>query len=262
MRPLPGLATTLVVLAFARLSAQAPAPDHSGQYAAADIAAGARVYHTTCVGCHGPTGAGVGSVDLRRGPLPRGSTDAALSAIITSGVPQSGMPAFRLNPEELRGVVAFIRAGLDATGPSAALSGDASRGRLVVQGRGHCLDCHRLDGRGNYGGPDLSEIGTARTPEGLRRSLLDPSAAMHPINRPVRAVTRDGRVVTGRRVNEDTYTVQLITAEGRLVSLVKTELRDWSFSLSSPMPSYRDTLLPGEIADLVAYLASLKSAQP
>ena len=33
---------------------------------------------------------------------------------------------------------------------------------------------------------------------------------MMPINRPVRIVTKDGRTITGRRLNEDTYTVQLI----------------------------------------------------
>ena len=80
---------------------------------------------------------------------------------------------------------------------------------------------------------------------------------MRPINRPVRAVTRDGVVVTGRRLNEDTYTVQVVTPEGRLVSLVKGELRDWSVSPISPMPSYKDELSADALADLVAYLVSL-----
>jgi putative heme-binding domain-containing protein len=261
VRSLFGFATALVLLAFARLPAQTAVPDHSGQYAAADVAAGARVYNAMCAGCHGASGAGVGSVDLRRGPLPHGATDAALSAIITSGVPQSGMPAFRLSPDELRGVVAFIRSGFDPTAATAAPPGNAARGRVLVEGRGDCLRCHRIGARGEFSGPDLTEIGTARTPEGLQRSLLDPTPSMHPINRPVRAVTRGGGIVTGRRVNEDTYTVQLITAEGRLVSLVKTELREWSVGTSSAMPSYRSTLLPGEIADVVAYLASLKGKQ-
>ena len=56
---------------------------------------------------------------------------------------------------------------------------------------------------------------------------------MQPINRPVRAVLRDGTVVTGRRLNEDLVTVQLITDEGRLVSLVKPELREWTVSTTS-----------------------------
>jgi putative heme-binding domain-containing protein len=158
-------------------------------------------------------------------------------------------------------VVAFIRAGLDVNGAAAA-AGDARRGRIVFEGTGNCLSCHRVHDQGNYAGPDLTDIGGARTPEAIQRSLLDPTGSMRPINRPVRAVTRDGRVVAGRRVNEDTYTVQLVTDQGRLVSFQKTDLREWSVGLASPMPSYKDSLHAGELADLVAYLVSLKASQP
>ena len=82
---------------------------------------------------------------------------------------------------------------------------------------------------------------------------------MMPINRPVRAVTRTARSINGRRLNEDTYTVQLIDDQEKLVSLVKTRSRASTRSLTaSPMPSYRDTLTSDEIADVVAYLLSLK----
>jgi hypothetical protein len=85
---------------------------------------------------------------------------------------------------------------------------------------------------------------------------------MQPINRPVRAVTRDGRVIAGRRLNEDLFTVQLITNEGKLVSLVKSELKEWTVSTTSTMPSYKDTLSSSELANLVGYLVSLRGARP
>ena len=50
----------------------------------------------------------------------------------------------------------------------------------------------------------------------------------------------------------------LMTDQGRLVSLVKEELREWDVSETSTMPSYRDRLTPDEQNDLVAYLVSLK----
>jgi hypothetical protein len=81
---------------------------------------------------------------------------------------------------------------------------------------------------------------------------------MMPINRPVRIVTRDGRTIRGRRLNEDTYTVQLIDDQERLVSLVKADLREYTILTVSPMPSYKDKLTPDELADVVAYLLSLK----
>jgi putative heme-binding domain-containing protein len=256
-------AVLMLALGSAPLVAQTAVQDHSGQYAPADVATGSRVYNAMCVGCHGPTGSGVGSVDLRRGPLPHGVTDAALSAIITSGVPQSGMPAFRLDPNELRGLVAFIRVGFDANATATPpVTGDAVRGRVIFEGRGNCLSCHRVNDKGQYSGPDLTDIGQTRTPVAIQRSLVDPTGSMRPINRPAHAVMRDGSVITGRRLNEDTYTVQLVTDQGRLVSLVKAELREWSVSTSSPMPSHKDSLRPEELADLVAYLASLKGSQP
>ena len=81
---------------------------------------------------------------------------------------------------------------------------------------------------------------------------------LSPINRPVRAVTRTGRVINGRRLNEDTYSVQLIDDQERLVSLPKAELREFTISTTSPMPSYQDRLSPEERAAVVAYLLTLK----
>ena len=250
------LSAALVLLAgVVRLTAQ----DHSGQYPAADIATGSRVYYASCAPCHGPTGTSVGGIDLRRGRLPRAPTDDALAALVGSGISGTGMPPFRLSSDEMRGLIAFVRAGLgaDPNAPPVKL-GNAVRGRAIFEGSGKCLECHRVGTAGSRSGPDLTDVGAARTPAALLRSLVDPTAGMRPINRPVRAVTRDGAVITGRRLNEDTYSVQIVTSEGRLVSLVKGELRQWSVSQASPMPSYKDALSAEDVADLLGYLTSLK----
>jgi cytochrome c oxidase cbb3-type subunit 3 len=241
------------------IAAVAAAQDHSGQYPQADVAAGARVYAALCIGCHGPNGAGVGGIDLRQGPLPRASTDAALTTLLAKGIPGTGMPSFTLNPNDTRTLVAFIRSGFDAN-TTTVPQGDPARGQAIFEGKAACLTCHRVETRGRDIGPDLTEIGRMRSAAVIQRSLVDPAGSMIPINRPVRAETRDGRVLTGRRLNEDTYTVQIVTEDGRLVSLVKSELRQWSVSTTSPMPSYKDTLTPSELIDLVAYVTSLKGA--
>jgi putative heme-binding domain-containing protein len=251
-----------LVLASAPLAAQGSAQDHSGQYSAADIAVGQRVYGTYCVSCHGPSGNAMGAVDLRRGPLPRAATDAALRSLITNGLPANGMPPFKLEPADINGLDAFIRSGFEAAPAAAPAGGDATRGQGVFETRGNCLGCHRVHDAGQFMGPDLTEIGRLRTPEALLQKLLDPTATMQPINRPVRAVTTDGTVVVGRRLNEDLFTVQILTNEGRLVSLVKPELREWTVGTVSTMPSYKETLSEGELADLVGYLASLRGERP
>ena len=69
----------------------------------------------------------------------------------------------------------------------------------------------------------------------------------------VRAETIDGR-----RLNEDTYTVQIADQEGRLLSLQKSDLREFTVLTKSNMPSYKGELTPAEMSDLVSYLLTLK----
>jgi hypothetical protein len=103
----------------------------------------------------------------------------------------------------------------------------------------------------------LSDIGVVRSANALQQSLLDPSANMLPVNRPVRAVTKDGKVIAGRRLNEDTYSVQLIDSEQRLVSLDKADLKEYAILKTSSMSSYRGKFSAQELADVVAYLLTL-----
>jgi putative heme-binding domain-containing protein len=251
---------SLAACAAAPKALTAQTADHPEQYAPADVAAGARVYTANCANCHGATGAGVGIVDLRRRSA-RTATDAALAAVITNGSPGTGMLAVKLDPADLKTLIAFVRTGLDpATGGTPVRLGDPARGRALFDGPGKCLGCHRVDDRGSFAGPDLSDIGQVRSAAVVQRALLDPDGAMRPINRPVRATLRDGSSVAGRRLNEDSFTVQIVTDQGRLVSLVKSELKAWSVSTHSPMPPAKD-MPPDALADLMAYLMSLRGSQ-
>ncbi len=226
-------------------------------YAQADFEAGARVYTANCVGCHGANGDGVGTVNLKNGQFRRAATDQELSALVSNGIPGTGMPAHRLAPPELSALVIYLRNMRDYDGRSVTL-GDASRGKALFEGKAGCRGCHRVAGSGPRGAPDLSDIGLARSASQLQRSLVEPSAGMMPINRPVQLVFKDGRRMVGRRLNEDTYTVQLMDEEGRLASVDKSDLREYRILVESPMPSVGGKLTPEELADLVAYLTSLK----
>ncbi|HUR34050.1 MAG TPA: c-type cytochrome [Vicinamibacterales bacterium] len=245
----------LALPVLARPATAQPSADH--QYTSADIEAGSRLYAAQCSLCHGPTGDGINGVDLRRGVFRRSVSDEDLAQVITTGIAAAGMPGFKFQPSELNAVIAYIRAGFDPSG-TAVKVGDPARGKALYAGKGNCGSCHRVNGTGPRTAPDLSDIGAVRTPSALQRSLLDPTSAMLPINRPVRAVTKDGRTVRGRRLNEDTYTVQLIDDQERLVSLVKADLREYELGKTSPMPPAGRSLSADEVADLVAYLLTLK----
>src|SRR5262249_13454766 len=214
-------------------------------------------YDAQCTTCHGANGDGVGGVDLRSGKFRNAATDPDLRRVITTGIPGTGMLAFSFDTAELDGIVAYLR-NMNTFDLSSVKPGDAGRGRALFERQGGCVRCHRVDGRGARVAPDLSDVGAVRSASSLERSLVDPTSQMMPINRPVRAVTRDGRTINGRRLNEDTYTVQLLDEQEQLVSLVKADLREYTILTTSPMPSYKQTLKPDELADLLAYLLSLK----
>jgi putative heme-binding domain-containing protein len=241
------------------LSAQGPAQDHAGQYAQADIAYGAQLYAAQCTTCHGANGDAVGGVNLRTGQIRRATTDNELMRLIASGIPGAGMPSFKFVQAEQIAIVAYLR-NMNSLDASSVKVGNASRGRAVFEGKGECLRCHAVNDKGSVVAPDLSDIGVTRAPSMLERHLTDPSAQMMPVNRPVRAVTRDGKVITGRRLNEDTYSIQLMDDEGRLRSVLKSDLREFQILATSRMPSYKDKLTADELSDLIAYLLSLKGA--
>jgi putative heme-binding domain-containing protein len=128
----------------------------------------------------------------------------------------------------------------------------------VFDGKGGCVACHRIQGRGALAAPDLSGIGLTRTVGALQRSLLEPTSAMVSANRPLKVVTKSGETLEGRRLNEDTHTVQMLDTRGRLRSLAKSDLRSLVYDTSSRMPSYASRLTSDEIADLIGFLASLR----
>ncbi len=230
---------------------------HPGEYAPADIAYGSRTYDAQCTTCHGSTGDGVGGVDLRSGKFRNAVTDQDLARVITNGVQGTGMLAFKFDPAELAGVIAYLR-NMNSFDRGSVKVGDAGRGRAAFDGKGACGTCHRVGARGSLVAPDLTDVGAVRSAGSLLRSLTDPSSQMMPINRPVHFVLRDGRVINGRRLNEDTYTVQLIDDNEKLVSLSKADVREYAITVVSPMPSYKGRMTDDELADLVAYLLSLK----
>jgi putative heme-binding domain-containing protein len=251
------LASTVVV--FLVPGAPFAGQEHVGQYSQVDVETGFNLYNANCVACHGASGDSVPGVNLRSGQFRRASTDRDLNGLIQTGIPGTAMPPGRYNTAELAGLVAYIRSMRDFD--TRPVKGDAARGKALFDGKGSCASCHRVNGQGSRVAPDLSDVGAIRSPDALGRSLILPTEGMLPVNRYVRAVTRDGKVITGRRLNEDTYTVQLIDTGERLVSLLKSDLREYAVVKTSPMPSYQDKFSAAELEDVVAYLRSLKGSR-
>jgi putative heme-binding domain-containing protein len=137
-------------------------------------------------------------------------------------------------------------------------AGNETAGAAIVSGKGKCLTCHRIQTSGSRYGPDLTDIGAIRTPDQLTASLLDPESEILPENRTYRVVTRDGVTTVGRLLNHDTFQVLMRDMKDQLRSFQKSELREHGFVEGSAMPSFRSTLSAQELADVIAYLGTLK----
>jgi putative heme-binding domain-containing protein len=256
LRPLFGAAASFALVAA--LSAQTPPQTTQPQADHFVIETGARLYGAQCSVCHGANGDQITGVDLRANRFLTVRSDEDLLRVLATGRPAAGMPSFAtLHSDEARAIIAYIRSNFDA-GTDGVTIGDGRRGAAIFEGKGGCTTCHRVNGRGAYIATDLTEIGSSRTPASLQRALLDPAQAILPANRTVRAVTKDGRTIRGRRMNEDTYTIQMIDEQSRLVSVTKADLRSLEVLSTSSMPSFQNTLTADERADLIAYLLSLK----
>jgi putative heme-binding domain-containing protein len=237
--------------------AWAQAPTESQLNTRIDPEPGRKLWSANCAVCHGAEGKGGRGPDLTSGKFRHGGTDDDFYWAIRNGIPGTEMPGFPISGVESMQLLAYVRAlGRSAMPPPAG--GDAARGRALFAGSGECARCHRVGGMGSRIGPDLSDAGARMPPSALLAVLLRPGASVLSAQWYVRAVTRDGRTIMGRRLNEDTYSVQLIDAQEKLVSLVKEELREYELIKKSPMPNYEGKLTREQLGDLVAYLASLK----
>ena len=158
-------------------------------------------------------------------------------------------------------------------------AGDVVRGKTIFESsKGNCMSCHRVSGTGSLYGPDLTAIGApprapagggqgrggaaapqppaGPTPQQFTQKLLDPNSAVSVQNRYVRLVMKDGKTLSGKLLNLDTFAVQIFDSNEKLVNVSKTNVRE--MTMVSPMPSYRDKLTTQEVADVVGYLMSLK----
>ena len=88
----------------------------------------------------------------------------------------------------------------------------------------------------------------------LKTSIFDPSADVPSAYWRVKVTLRSGQTLSGARLNEDTFTMQVRTREG-LLSLAKTDIARAEIDRSSPMPSFKGKLTDAELGDLLAYVS-------
>jgi putative heme-binding domain-containing protein len=250
-----------VLVAMSALAADEPAKKVKLPGGREDLARGEKLFEGHCALCHGTKGGGGRGPMLAQPKLQRAPDDATLVKVIEEGIRGTEMPgAWQMTEREHRQVAAYVRS-LGRMTPQ-PVPGDPKRGREIYLAKGGCAACHTIKGQGGLMGPDLSAIGWRRSAAYLREALLEPEAAVPDNFLQVRVAPHGGAAITGVRLSEDTFTIQLRDYNGRLHSYWKREIKEILKDRGkSPMPSYKDKLTEAEVTDLVAHLVSLREEQ-
>ena len=142
--------------------------------------------------------------------------------------------------------------------------GDVVRGKKIfLSEKSKCSACHRIGQQGHRVGPDLTTIGSNRSASDLLESIVFPSASIVRDYDSQKVLTLDGRILTGLLVTENADTIVIQQSSGEKVSLSREDIDQMTPSAISIMPSGLDEALSeSELADVVAYLQSLRQDRP
>jgi putative heme-binding domain-containing protein len=266
-----GLLGWVLVNAGLPLPAQPPLPEQPRKEQTpeekAALAEGQALFRGLCSGCHGGAGRGGKGPDLTRGKFMHGNKDEDIARVIREGVPKTTMKKLgeSLKEEQIGKLVVFIRSLARAPGEPTwkpYLKGDPVAGRKVFfddKGKALCSKCHTINREGGRVGPPLDRIAGRRSAEFIMESILEPSKDIDPAYEAVTVVTAKGKLITGLRVNESNFDIQLREENGQFHSFLKSELESVTVLKKSLMPdNIAEVLTVKELHDLFAYLMSLE----
>jgi putative membrane-bound dehydrogenase-like protein len=143
-----------------------------------------------------------------------------------------------------------------------ARSGNVTRGREVFLNaeKSQCTKCHRVGDVGERYGPELTGLGSRFSKVYIIESILEPSRAISPSFEGTIIDLKDGRRLTGLRIEEDDAKLVILDGQARKLAVPKADIESRGKSTVSPMPEgMENSLTEDEFVDLVSYLVSLKA---
>ncbi len=222
------------------------------------IRTGISLFQSGCSDCHGIDAKGVLGPDLTT-LWASGASDQRLFQTIRRGVPGSPMPSSSSSDDQIWAILAYLRT-LAATVPvTVSTSGDEVNGEKIFWLR--CGSCHRVNGRGGYLGPDLSQIGSSRPRDALVAAIRDASRSITPGYQSVTLVTSEGRRIRGAKKSEDAFSIRIMDTREQLQGYAKAGLREVIGDRGSLMPDFGAGLLNDrDLDDVLRFLGTLRAA--
>jgi cytochrome c oxidase cbb3-type subunit 3 len=222
------------------------------------IAEARQTFENRCAGCHGLDGrGGERAPDIATSQKTQNRTDAAITQIISNGIPTGGMPSFNsLDAPTIRSLVKYLRV-LQGKSEAAAMPGNPATGKTIFYGNARCSGCHLAAGSGGFLGPDLSTFARRRPPEEIRDAITKPAMLPGPGRSEVTVIPHNGQPMTGVLRNEDNFSLQLQSPDGAFHSVMKSDVASITRNPKPLMPAdYGTTLSAAELNDLVSFLMS------
>jgi cytochrome c oxidase cbb3-type subunit III len=220
---------------------------------------GKSLFGQNCAFCHGREGGGGESgPDLMHSDLVASDVRGnKIGAVVLNGRPATGMPAFKLSPQEISELAAFLHAqkiksdsrpgGRRGVDVRDLQTGNVESGKQYFNGAGTCSTCHSPTG-------DLA--GVARRLRGLELE----KRMLYPHNAPatVTVTLPSGQTVSGKLSYKDEFTIGLTDDAGWYQSWPASQVK---YTVHSPAEAHVELLgkyTDDDVHNLMAYLQTLR----
>ena len=215
--------------------------------------------NTACSRCHGRNGRGGKGPDLTDGVYRHVQTDREILDVIANGISGTGMPGLGAAYEDFYlPILAYIRSeGAKPKEKASTPSGNIARGKELFE-KHNCANCHWVGSGGGRLGTNLSKL--AATAEYVRESMRYPNSQVDGTHQSVSLVDKDGRILVGKRLSENSFDILVMDGNENLHSVAKRDVDSLDYHSESWMPNYRDVLTTKDIEDLTTFVFSLRKA--
>lgn len=134
------------------------------------------------------------------------------------------------------------------------ISGDGARGKAIFLQR--CFACHRAGGEGGNAGPDLASV-RSNGKELIFRNLIDPNLVVAPQYAAYEVQRKNDETLTGVIASEGENSLILRGADGKEITLPRSQIRSLRALGQSLMPEgLEEGLSIQEMADLLEFVLS------
>jgi putative membrane-bound dehydrogenase-like protein len=138
-----------------------------------------------------------------------------------------------------------------------ASRGDESQGQAVFVK--YCSTCHRIKSEGVKFAPELTQIGSKLSTEGIYRAIIYPDEGISHGFSASLVTMKDGTQTIGIIMNETSEEVELSLPGGTVNKYARAQIVSVKESEHSIMPALAPAMSRQELIDLTTYLAALKN---